>query len=276
MIKAGNITTLRVNRFTQHGAYLIDEQEKEVLLPNRYITDKTKEGDRIEVFIYHDSEDRLVASTDKPYAMVGEVAQLEVLACNSFGAFLDWGLPKDLFLPLSNQQFKVESGKWYVVGVYIDEMTGRIVATTRLNKLIKNLELTVKEGDQVEVVLAERHELGFRVVVNNLHWGMIYTNQIFQNVRVGDILTGYITTITEDNRLDVSLQKQGVEQMEHSADLVMKLLAENGGELNLGDKSSPEEIYDVTGLSKKMFKRGVGILFKNQKIEIENTKIRLI
>lgn len=276
MIKAGNVETLRVNRFTPHGAYLIDELENEVLLPNRYITDKTKENDMIEVFIYHDSEDRLVASTDKPYAMVGEVAQLEVLDCNSFGAFLDWGLPKDLFLPLSNQQFKAESGKWYVVGVYIDEMTGRITATTKLNKLIKNIDLTVKEGDQVEIVLAEKHDLGFRVVVNNLHWGMIYSNQIFQNVRVGDIFTGYITKVTEDNRLDVSLQKQGVEQMEYSADIIMKILIDNGGELSLGDKSSPEEIYDATGLSKKMFKRGVGILFKNKKIDIENTKIKLI
>ena len=276
MIKAGYIQSLCVNRFTQNGAYLKDENENEVLMPNRYLTEDIKEGDEVSVFVYHDSEDSLVASTDLPYALAGEFASLEVIDRNSTGAFLDWGLPKDLFLPVSNQQCQIEVGGWYVVGVYVDDVSGRLVATTRLNKLLCNLELTVEIGDKVEIVVAEEHDLGFRVVVNNLHWGMIYENQIFQSVERGDILEAYVTKITEDNRIDISLQTVGVKQIKNASDVNLALLAENNNELNLGDKSSPEEIYKLTQLSKKMFKRGVGGLLKLNKIKSEPTKIRLI
>ncbi len=276
MIQAGYIQDLCVNRFTQNGAYLKDDEENEVLLPNRYLAEGIKEGDEVSVFIYHDSEDRLVASTDLPYALAGEFASLEVIDKNSTGAFLDWGLPKDLFLPLSNQQCQIEVGGWYVVGVYIDDASGRLVATTRLNKLLSNVELTIDMGEKVEIVIAEPHDLGYRVIINGLHWGMIYTNQIFQQVERGDILDGYVTKITEDNRVDISLQAVGVKQIKNAADIILALLSENNNELNLGDKSTPEEIYEVTKLSKKMFKKGVGGLLKLNKIKIEPTKIKLV
>ncbi len=276
MIRAGYIQTLCVKRFTQNGAYLIDEDENEVLLPNRYITEKTKEEDEIKVFVYYDSEDRLVASTDIPYAIAGEIALMECIDKNNIGAFMDWGLPKDLFLPLSNSQYSIEVGSWYVVGVYVDEVSGRIVATTNLNRLLSNNLIDVEPMDKVEIVVVSQHELGYRVAVNNKYWGMIYENQIFQTVEIGDILTAYVTKITEDNRIDVSLQPVGIKQIKNAADVILNLLTENGGELDLGDKSSPEEIYDITKLSKKMFKRGVGGLLKSGKIKIEPTKIRII
>lgn len=276
MIRAGYIQTLCVNRFTQNGAYLIDDEKNEVLMPNRYLTETTHEGEEISVFVYHDSEDRLVASTDVPYAMVGEIACLEVIDKNNSGAFLDWGLPKDIFLPTANQQGRVEIGDWRVVGVYIDQLSGRVTCTAKLNRLVSNDEITVSVGDKVEIVVVERHELGFRVVINNTHWGMIYENQIFQDIELGDILSAYITKLTEDNRIDVSLQMVGIKQIKNASDVILALLEEKGGELSVGDKSTPEEIYSVTGLSKKMFKRGVGGLLRQEKISIESTKIKSI
>lgn len=276
MLKVGEIQNLNVNRFTPNGAYLIDDQENEVLLPNRYINDKTHEGEEIKVFVYHDSEDRLVASTDFPYAVSGEIAHMKVIDTNGSGAFLDWGLPKDLFLPLSNQPYKVDVGDWCVVGVYIDDVSGRAVATTALNKIVSNTEITVEIGQEVEIVVAQKHELGFRVVVNNCHWGMIYKNQIFQDVEVGDIVTAYVTKITEDDRIDLSLQMVGVKQIRNASDVLLALLEQNDGELELGDKSSPEEIYEKTKLSKKMFKRAIGGLLKLEKITIEPLKIKLL
>ncbi len=272
----GKMNTLRVERFTANGAYLEDEQRNEVLLPNRYLSDELKEDDTITVFIYHDSEDRLVASTDMPYAMAGEVACLEVLDKNSSGAFLDWGLPKDLFLPLANQPHRVEVGGWYVVGVYIDDLSGRLTATTKLNRIVSNEEISVEIGQEVELVVAQDHDFGFRVVIDNKHWGMIYHNQIFQTVDVGDILKGYITKISEDNRIDVSLQPVGIKQIGNASDIILQKLKDSGGEIELGDKSTPDEIYEALKLSKKMFKRGVGGLLKAGKVKIEPTKIRLI
>ena len=276
MLKAGYIQTLNVNRFTLNGAYLIDDEENEVLLPNRYIDEKTHDGEAIEVFLYHDSEDRLVASTVFPHAVAGEVACMEVIDTNSAGAFLDWGLPKDLFLPLSNQQHRVEVGHWCVVGVYIDELSGRVVATASLNKMVSNSEINLTIGQKVEIVVAQQHEYGFRVVVNNTNWGMIYNDQMFQEVELGDILTAYVTKITEDDRIDLSLQMVGVKQIRNASDILLALLEKNNGELELGDKSSPEEIHELTRLSKKMFKRAVGGLLKLEKIAIEPTKIKLL
>lgn len=273
-MKVGYIQKLHVNRFTPNGAYLVDEQQEEVLLPNRYITDKTHEGEEINVFVYYDSEDRLVASTDVPFAIAGEVAYMEVIDKNSTGVFLDWGLPKDLLLPNSNQQFRVEVGDWCVVMVYVDDVSGGIVATTKLNKHISNMELELSVGAKVEIVVYEAHSLGFRVIVNNTHWGMIYENQIFQEIQIGDILKAFVTKVTEDNRLDLSLQAVGVKQIKNASQVILELLEQGGGELSLGDKSTPEEIYEVTKLSKKMFKRGIGGLLRQEEIIIEPTKIK--
>lgn len=276
MLKSGEIQKLIVSRFTDNGAYLIDTEENEVLLPNRYVTENQKVADEVEVFLYHDSEDRLVASTDMPFIIVGEVALLECVDISTFGAFLDWGLPKDLFIPIANQSVNMEVGRWYLVYAYRDNITDRIVASAKLGKFISNETITVNVRDEVEIVVGHESDLGYRVIINNKHWGMIYHNQIFREIKVGEILTAYITKITEDNRIDVSLTRTGIGQVEDAAARLAELLEKNNGVLDLGDKSSPEQIYTITEMSKKMFKRGVGNLLKEGKIEISDFSIKIV
>ena len=276
MLKTGEKQVLRIGRFTSHGAYLTDEEGNEVLLPNRYLTPDLKEGTDAEVFIYTDSEDRPVASTDMPYVMQGEVALLQVVDTTSAGAFLDWGLPKDLFLPLSNQKRKLRAGDFCLVTIYTDKLTGRIVATTRLNALVSNEEIVVAPKEKVDIIVAERNGLGYRVIINNRNWGMIYDNQIFiSDIRIGDILTGYIARITTDRRIDVLLQPIGGEQMQDAASDLLALLKEQGGSLPIGDKSSPDEVYRIAQMSKKMFKKGIGKLWKEGTIEMSDFEIKL-
>lgn len=284
MFNVGQSQTLFINRFTPQGAYLIanledreQEEFEEVLLPNRYINDDMQPDETVEVFVHYDSEDRIVATTDMPLIKVGEVAQLQVVDNNEYGVFLDWGLPKDLFLPFSNQTFRPRVGDWCVVYAYIDDRTGRIVATLKMNKFISNSDLSdLNVGDEVPIVLAEQNEYGFRCVINNTHWGMVYNNQIFKEVYVGDMMKGYVAKITEDNRVDILLQPTGRKQVEESSSVLLKLLDKGDGVLCLGDKSSPEKIYEKTQMSKKMFKRGVGVLLKEGRIKIEDEKIELL
>lgn len=274
MLKSGEIQKLIVSRFTDNGAYLIDTEENEVLLPNRYVAQEQKVGDEVEVFLYHDSEDRIVASTDMPFIIVGEVALLECIDISAFGAFLDWGLPKDLFIPIVNQAVEMEVGRWYLVYAYRDEMTDRVVATAKLNKFVNNDEITVEVGEEVEIVVGHENEYGYRVVVNNTNWGMIYHNQIFKEVKVGQILTGYVIRVTDDNRIDISLTRTGRGQVDDAAVRIAELLELSNGVLDLGDKSSPEQIYTITQMSKKMFKRGAGSLLKEGKVEIGDYSIK--
>ena len=276
MLKSGEIQKLIVSRFTDNGAYIMDTDENEVLLPNRYVHEELIVGNEIEVFLYHDSEDRLVASTDMPYLIIGEVALLECVDISSFGAFLDWGLPKDLFIPKANQNMDMEIGRWYLIYAYRDDLTDRIVASAKLGKFISNEEITLNVRDEVEIVIGHEGELGYRVIINNKNWGMLYHNQIFKEVKVGQITTGYITKITPDNRIDVSLTRTGMGQVEDAALRIWDMLQANNGEIQLGDKSTPEEIYNATEMSKKMFKRGAGSLLKERKVEISDTTIKVI
>ncbi len=275
-MKAGNIEKLFVSRFTDNGAYLMNTDEEEVLLPNRYVEEGMEVGDELKVFVYCDSEDRLVASTEMPFIIAGEVALLECIDVSAFGAFLDWGLPKDLFVPLSNQSVRMEEGKWYLVYAYVDDLTNRVVGTAKLNRFINNDEITVEPKEEVELVIGMRNEMGYRVVINNKHWGMIYDNQIFKEIEIGDIVNGYIVRVTDDYRIDVSLTKLGMGQVEESSEIILELLEKGGGELALGDKSSPDDIYNQAGISKKMFKRGAGKLLKDKVIEISDYKITKI
>ena len=210
MLKAGRTQTLTVSRTTEHGIYLADEEQAEVLLPNRYTSLADKVGDRKEVFVYHDSEDRLVATTEQPLLRVGEAGYLRVVDKTAHGAFLDWGLHgKDLFLPNRNQQGGILIGHSYVVYLYEDNVTGRCVATTKLKSFVNNDPITVAERQRVTLLVASESEIGYRVIVENRHWGMLYRNQLFRPVAVGDRLTGYVRRITGDNRIDVSLQQTG-------------------------------------------------------------------
>lgn len=276
MLNAGEYQTLRIGRIADPGIYLSDEEGNEVLLPNRYVSLSDKVGGVVEVFVYHDSENRLIATREKPLATVGEVAVLEAVDRNAHGVFLAWGITaKDLFMPNRNVPFEVQMGGRYPVYLYRDSLTGRVVATTKLNKYISNAEISVRPREQVDIIIVRRMEMGYRVVINNRHWGMIYNDQIFSPVKVGDRLTAYVHRISEEGRIDVMLQQAGRELREDSSIKLLALLEKNGGALSVCDSSSPEEIAAVTGLSKKSFKRAVGQLYKERRITLTEGGIKL-
>lgn len=275
-MKVGRIQTLKVSRISDYGLYLADDEGQEVLLPNRFVSLANAVGDEIEVFVYHDSEDRLVATTDKPLITEGRVAYLKVIDKNIHGAFLDWGVSgKDLFLPNRNQQGGVLAGRSYVVWLYVDNITGRCVATMKLKGFIDNDVITVEPRQKVDLLIASESPIGYRAIINSRHWGMIYKNQIFRDVRVGDSLEGYVRRITEDNRIDLSLRREGYDGVAASAETLYSLLQSNGGVLSVGDDSSPEEVHAVTQMSKKVFKRAVGMLLKRGDIVAEGHQIKL-
>ncbi len=267
-MKTGQIQTLKVSRISDFGLYLIDDEGAEVLLPNRFTRLDMKEGDEVEVFVYHDSEDRLVASTEQPLIKVGEVAALKVVDKSIHGAFLEWGLSgKHLFLPNRNQQGSVIAGQKTVVYMYVDERTGRCVATNKIKPFIYNEDpLTVKVGDEVDVLVAFETPIGYRVVINNRHWAMIYKNQLFRPIRMGDRTKGWVRKITEDMRIDVSLQQTGLAEVETSVVKLEQMLKEHGGVLGVNDHSEPQDVARLTGMSKKVFKRALGMLLKQGKV----------
>ncbi len=269
MLRAGRIHTLTVSRISEYGLYLMDDEQQEVLLPNRYVSLTNKVGDTLEVFVYHDSEDRLVATTETPLLKQGECGFLKVVDKSMHGAFLEWGLHgKDLFLPNRNQQGGVYGGREVLVYLYEDNITGRCVATQKLKPYIHNEgDITVKPREEVAMLVASESLIGWRVILNNRHWGMLYRNQVFRPVRVGERLQGFVSRITEDNRIDVSLQQQGYREVQQSAERLRDLIRENGGYLPLDDNSSPEEVVRRTQMSKKVFKRALGVLLKAGEIE---------
>ena len=277
MLSAGHYYKLRVNRISDFGLYLSDNEENEVLLPNRYVSLENKVGDELDVFVYCDSEDRLVATTDRPLATVGEAACLKVVDKTIHGAFLDWGLKaKDLFLPNRNMQGRVEAGRSYVVFLYNDNVTGRVVATMLLNGFVNNQELTLRPREEVDILVASQNEIGYRVILNNRHWGMLYRNQLFRPVQIGDRLKGYVSRITEDNRVDVALQQQGYDEVKKSAARLVELLQGQGGTLPLWDASAPDEVARLTGMSKTVFKRSAGLLMKQGRITMQEGRISLV
>ena len=275
-MKVGRIQTLKVNRISDYGLYLADEEGQEVLLPNRFVSLSYSVGDEIEVFVYHDSEDRLLATTDKPLITEGRVAYLKVIDKNIHGAFLDWGVSgKDLFLPNRNQQGGVMAGRSYVVWLYVDNITGRCVATMKLKGFVDNDVITVEPRQKVDLLIASESPIGYRAIINSRDWGMIYKNQIFSPVKVGDSLEGYVRRITEDNRIDLSLRREGYDGVAASAETLYALLKDCGGVLSVGDDSSPEEVHAATQMSKKVFKRAVGMLLKRGDIVAEAHQIKL-
>ncbi|MBR5138680.1 MAG: hypothetical protein IKV12_03945 [Alistipes sp.] len=275
-MKVGHIQTLKVNRISDFGLYLVDDEGQEVLLPNRYVSLTNAIGDEIEVFVYHDSEDRLVATTDQPLITEGRAACLKVVDKNIHGAFLDWGLKgKDLFLPNRNQQGGVLPGRSYIVWLYMDNITGRCVATMKLKPFIDNDIITVKPRQKVDILIASESPIGYRAIIDSRHWGMIYKNQIFQKVQIGDRLEGFVRRITDDNRIDLSLRQEGYDGVATSAEGLLKILQDNGGVLPVGDDSTPEQIHAATQMSKKVFKRAVGMLLKRGTIIADKYEIRI-
>ncbi len=276
MLSAGKTQTLTVARVSDYGLYLADDEGVEVLLPNRFVSLADHVGDTKEVFVYHDSEDRLVATTEQPLLRVGEAGFLRVVDRTSHGAFLDWGLSgKDLFLPNRNQQGAVEVGGRCLVYLYEDGITGRCVATMRLKSYIRNDRIGVRPREEVTLLVASESPIGYRVVINDRHWGMLYRNQLYRPVAIGDRLRGYVSRITEDGRIDTSLQPQGYARALDGAGTLRQLLEANGGRLPLGDGSSPEEIARLARMSKKSFKRALGVLLRNGEVEAGDCEIRI-
>ena len=276
-MKVGEIQTLTVNRLSDYGLYLADEDGNEALLPNRYVSLSQKVGDSVEVFIYHDSEDRITATTDTPTITAGKVAWMKVVDKNIHGAFLDWGIAgKDLFLPNRNQQGGIVIGNYYPIYMYVDDITGRCVATNKLRSFVNNDDIvTVDKGQQVDALVVSESPIGYRVIVENRHWGMIYKNQLFRNVELGDKVEAYVSRITEDNRVDLSLQQKGFAQVKDSAEVLYDAIVEAGGKLALTDNSSPEEIREVLNMSKKLFKRSLGVLMSHNRVVCTDNEIKI-
>lgn len=255
--------------------FLSDVEGEEVLLPNQYITDEMQVGDNIRVFVYLDSEDRPVATTQTPKIIRNEFAFLEVKDVSEYGAFLDWGLIKDLFVPFREQNPPMEVGEWHVVFLYLDQKTSRLLASAKIDKFLENERLTVGEGDEVDLLIWQKTDLGYNVVVNQYHKGLVYANEVFRELQIGDAIKGYVKKIREENKLDISLQKTGYEIVEPVAQLILDEVKKSDGFLNLSDSSSPEEIYKRLQISKKVFKKAIGGLYKQGRIRIAGEGIYL-
>ena len=275
MIKVGEYNTLPVARGFEFGLYL-GEGKDVVLLPKRFVPPGVEVGDTLKVFVYHDSEDRLIATTQQPLGIVGDIVNLKVVSVTKVGAFMDWGLMKDLFVPKSKQLEGMRVGGNYIVKIYLDEQTGRVAASEKIEHFLSNEQLTVKELEPVDLIVYRRTDIGYVVIINKLHTGVLHFNDIYQEIQVGDSLKGYIKNIREENKIDVGVGKVGYQRVEDETDKVMRLLQENNGYLPYNDKSSPEDIYSFFGMSKKTFKMTTGNLYKNKKIIFTQTGIKTV
>lgn len=274
MLQAGIYHTLKVVKHVDFGIYL-DGGDTEILMPKRFVPRDIKEGDEITAFIYHDNEGRPIATTQKPYGIVGDIVLMQVKDKNEHGAFLDWGLMKDLFLPLSQQRSPIRVGGNYLVYIYVDETTGRIAATEHISRYISNDNPEVKEGDEVDLIIWRETDLGYAVIINNSYEGLVHFNEVFKDLKTGDKEKGFIKTILPDNKITVSLGKKGYQRIEDETTKILRLLEENNGYLPYHDKSDPEEVYEFFGMSKKAFKMATGALYKQRKISFTKTGFKL-
>jgi predicted RNA-binding protein (virulence factor B family) len=275
-INVGQFNLMRVDRKVDFGFYMDDGAEG-ILLPKRFVPSGLQVDDTISVFVYHDSDNRLIATTQEPFAVVGDIAALKVVAITNQGAFLDWGLMKDLFVPVSQQLSSMRLGGKYLVKLYLDKQTGRVAATEKIDNQISNDVLTVKEGEKVKLQVYRESDIGYVVIVNQVHQGLVYKNEVFTHLHIGQMIEeGFVKKIREDNKLDIGIGKQGVEKLDDDQVKLIQLLKLHKGFLPYHDKSSPEDIYAFFGISKKAFKMNVGILYKAKKITIEDGGIRLI
>ncbi len=275
MVKVGDFNVLKVLRAVDFGFYLDDGSEG-ILLPKRFVPEGLLPGDEIKVFVYHDSEGRLIATTQRPKGIVGEIVKMKAVSITNLGAFLDWGLMKDIFVPKSKQLSGMRQGAEYLVKIYLDEQTGRVAATEKIEPFLSNESLTVKEKDIVDLTVYRRTDIGYLVIINNKHTGVLHFNEIYQSIGVGDKLKGFIKTIRPENKIDVVVGKPGYNRVEDEAEKIIRLLKENNDYLPYHDKSDPEEIYSFFGMSKKAFKMATGNLYKQQKIALTKTGIKLI
>lgn len=276
MTEIGKINNLYVVKEVDFGIYLDGGDLGEILMPKRYVPEGTQPEDMIDAFIYLDSEDRLVATTEKPLAMVEEFALLEVVSVTPVGAFLNWGLPKDLFVPFREQRQPMEEGKKYLVYVYVDINSKRIAASSKIENYLDNLPMDYDEGEDVDLVIVNETDLGYNAIIDNSHLGVIFKNEVFQPLNPGDKIQGFIKKIRYDGKIDLCLQKAGYEKISEFADKIITELQKQNGFLALTDKSSPEDIYQTFKFSKKNFKAAIGALYKKRIITLEENGIRLL
>ena len=276
MEEIGQILELEALKVTPQGVYLITKGDEEILLPNKYVPSNLEMGDKIEVFVYTDSEDRPIATTLEPKIKLNELAFLKAVDVNNYGAFFDWGVEKDLLVPFSEQFTKIVAGKKYLIYMYKDALTNRLVGTTKFGKFIRENKLEIEPGDEVNLLVSDETEIGFKVIVNNKHYGMLYKNEIFKTIHLGDQLKGYLQRIRADNKLDITLNSANLSEVEVLANRIYERLLKEKGKLNFSDKSAPEVIYSEFQVSKKSFRRAIGLLYSERKIIITPESIDLV
>lgn len=275
-IELGKYNQLEVVKEVDFGVYLNGGEEGEILLPKRYVPEGCKPGDVLNVFIYLDNEERLIATTLQPLVQVGEFACLEVAWVNEFGAFLDWGLMKDLFVPFREQKMKMQKGHRYVIHAHVDEESYRIMASAKIERYLSKEMPDYEPGQEVEVMVWQKTDLGYKVIVENRYGGLVYQNEIFQPLQPGMKLTAYVRQVREDGKIDLALQQDGQRKVKDFSDVLLQFIKEQGGYTTLNDKSAAEIIYDTFGVSKKTFKKAVGDLYKKRLVVLEEGGIRLV
>ena len=275
MVKMGEYNIMTVIKEKSPGLFL-DDGDQGILLPKRYVPPGTKIGDQIEVFLYFDGEDRPIATTEKPYGILGDIVRLKAVSSTNQGAFLYWGLMKDLFVPKSKiKTFMAPEGE-YLVKIVMDDQTGRLAATEKFESFLSNEDLTVKEMDEVDLIVYRQTDIGYEMIINNVHKGMLHNNEIYRNIAIGDRFKGFIKKILPENKIDVAAGKSGYDRVEDASQKILRLLKENNGTLPYHDKSSPEDIYSFFEMSKKTFKMTTGNLYRNHQIIFSKDGIELV
>lgn len=275
MIEIGKYNTLTVVKIVDFGVYLDGEERGEILLPNEYVPENCFPDDEIKVFIYFDSEDRIIATTEIPNIIAGEFACMKVVSTSGVGAFLDWGLRKDLLVPFREQREPMAEGREYLVYAYVDQASDRLVATTKVDRYLDQVPPLYEQNQEVDILVARKSDMGYSVIINNAHWGLVYDNEVFRSLKSGQKLKAYIKEVREDEKIDVMLQPAGYAKIDGLAQQILEKLKDNGGVLDISDKSAPEEIYSFFGCSKKNYKKAIGGLFKQGWIEIRENEISL-
>ena len=276
MIRLGEYNTLEILRETDPGLYLGDTQENVVLLPHRYKPENFNIGDMLEVFVYLDYEERPVATTLTPHVLLNDFGYLHCSDVNEFGAFMDWGVQKQLFVPFKEQARPMKVGNWYIVYLSMDEQTNRLVGSSKTNKYLNNDSVTLQKFDEIAIMVTHITDLGANVIVNGTHKGLIFVNDIFEDIRTGDTMKAYVKGVREDNKIDVVLQSPGYRSIEPNANFILDELKAAGGFMTLHDKSDPQDIKNELGMSKKSFKKAIGTLYKDKQILIKPDGIELI
>ena len=276
MVEVGKMNTLEVSRSSDFGMLFDGGDLGEILMPKRYVSNAWKEGDEVEVFVYLDSEDRLTATPDKPKAQVGDYALLRCKEVAAVGAFLDWGVAKDLFIPFREQRVKMRQGESYLVHIYFDNASERIVGSSKIDKFLEKSKRFYKNGEEVDLKVWQKSDLGYKCIINNERWGMIFFNEVFQSLQRGELLKGFIKNVRPDGRIDLSLQKPGYEKVTKLTDVILNYIKSQGGFMPITDKNPPEEIYAVFKVSKKTYKKAIGALYKQRMVEFVDGGTRMV